>query len=67
MAAAHRMSSVVQHQEYSSDDPPSWFGYDSEGNPLEETQSRIQTRNYSELIVKESFSSDEESPDANLI
>ncbi|XP_052576932.1 dynein regulatory complex subunit 6 [Peromyscus californicus insignis] len=67
VAAAHRMSSVVQHQEYSSDDPPSWFGYDSEGNPLEETQSRIQTRNYSELIVKESFSSDEESPDANLI
>uniref|UniRef100_A0A287DAA7 F-box and leucine-rich repeat protein 13 n=1 Tax=Ictidomys tridecemlineatus TaxID=43179 RepID=A0A287DAA7_ICTTR len=34
MEAAHKMSSVVQHQEYSCSDPPSWFGYDGGGNPL---------------------------------
>ncbi|XP_051030769.1 dynein regulatory complex subunit 6 [Phodopus roborovskii] len=65
-AAAHRMSSVVQHQEYSSDNPPRWFGYDSEGNPLAGTHTRIHLRNYTELIVKEAFSSDEENPDSKL-
>ncbi|KAL6093673.1 hypothetical protein STEG23_015927, partial [Scotinomys teguina] len=66
-AAAYRMSSVVQHQEYSSDDPPSWFGYDSEGNPLAESQSKIQLKNSLELTVKDSFrSNDEGSPDSNL-
>ncbi|GAB1289431.1 Dynein regulatory complex subunit 6 [Apodemus speciosus] len=63
-AAAQKMSSVVQHQEYSSDNPPRWFGYDSEGNPLEAIHTRVQLRTYSEMIVKESFSSDEESPDS---
>ncbi|XP_028644999.1 dynein regulatory complex subunit 6 isoform X2 [Grammomys surdaster] len=63
-AAAQKMSSVVQHQEYSSDNPPSWFGYDSEGNPLESIHTKVQLRSYSELIVKESFSSDEEGPDS---
>ncbi|XP_057614534.1 dynein regulatory complex subunit 6 isoform X2 [Chionomys nivalis] len=66
VAAAHRMSAVVQHQEYSSGNPPRWFGYDSEGNPLAEPHSRMPVRNYSELIVKEAFSSDEESPDSNV-
>lgn len=60
------MSAVVQHQEYSSSNPPRWFGYDSEGNPLAEPHSRMPVRNYSELIVKEAFSSDEESPDSNV-
>ncbi|KAM5236427.1 F-box and leucine-rich repeat protein 13 [Ctenodactylus gundi] len=32
MEAAHRMSSIIQQQEYSCDDPPAWFGYDWEGN-----------------------------------
>ncbi|XP_075812434.1 F-box and leucine-rich repeat protein 13 [Microtus pennsylvanicus] len=65
-AAAHRMSAVVQHQEYSSSNPPRWFGYDSEGNPFAEPHSKMPVRNYSELIVKEAFSSDEESPDSNV-
>uniref|UniRef100_A0A8C6RPK8 F-box and leucine-rich repeat protein 13 n=1 Tax=Nannospalax galili TaxID=1026970 RepID=A0A8C6RPK8_NANGA len=62
VAAAHRMSSVVQQQEYSSDNPPQWFGYDSEGNLLTETQSKIQLKNTSELTIKESASNEEESP-----
>ncbi|CAO2617090.1 Dynein regulatory complex subunit 6 [Lemmus lemmus] len=61
-AAAHRMSAVVQHQEYSSGNPPRWFGYDSEGNPLAVTHRRTPVRNYSELTV----SSDEEGSDSNL-
>ncbi|XP_031235944.1 dynein regulatory complex subunit 6 [Mastomys coucha] len=64
LAAAQKMSSVVQHQEYNSDSPPRWFGYDSEGNPLEQIHTRVQVRTYSELIVKESYSSDEEGPDS---
>ncbi|XP_052029052.1 dynein regulatory complex subunit 6 [Apodemus sylvaticus] len=59
-AAAQKMSSVVQHQEYSFDNPPRWFGYDSDGNPLGAVHTRVQLRTYSEMIVKESFSSDEE-------
>lgn len=56
------MASVVQQQEYSSESPPSWFGYDSEGNPLEETHTKVKT--YSEMIVKESLSSDDETPNS---
>nr|AAI45293.1 F-box and leucine-rich repeat protein 13 [Mus musculus] len=63
-AAAQKMSSVVQHQEYNSDNPPHWFGYDSEGNPLDKIHSRVQLRTYSKLIVKEPFSIDEEDPDS---
>ncbi|XP_021019261.1 dynein regulatory complex subunit 6 isoform X2 [Mus caroli] len=63
-AAAQKMSSVVQHQEYSSDNPPHWFGYDSEGNPLDKIHSRVQLRTHSKLIVKEPFSIDEEDPDS---
>nr|XP_048289474.1 dynein regulatory complex subunit 6 isoform X1 [Myodes glareolus] len=66
VAAAHRMAAAVQHQEYSSGNPPRWFGYDSEGNPLAEPHSKVPIKNYSELIVKEAFSSDEENPDSNL-
>jgi F-box/leucine-rich repeat protein 13 len=44
------MSSVVQQQEYSSGDPPHWFGYDSNGTPLGD----------SDIIVKDSYSSEEE-------
>ncbi|XP_073921010.1 F-box and leucine-rich repeat protein 13 [Castor canadensis] len=50
MRAAQRMSSVVQQQEYSSGDPPHWFGYDSNGTPLGD----------SDIIVKDSYSSEEE-------
>ena len=32
------MSSIVQQQEYSPNDPPLWFGYDCEGKPLREQQ-----------------------------
>nr|XP_034357311.1 dynein regulatory complex subunit 6 isoform X2 [Arvicanthis niloticus] len=63
-AAAQKMSSAVQHQEYNSDNPPRWFGYDSEGNPLEAIHTRVQLRTYSKLIVKESFSSDDEGPNS---
>uniref|UniRef100_A0A8C2QPE6 F-box and leucine-rich repeat protein 13 n=1 Tax=Cricetulus griseus TaxID=10029 RepID=A0A8C2QPE6_CRIGR len=66
VAAAHKMSSVVQHQEYSSRNPPRWFGYDSDGNRLAETHHRMQLRKKTELLVKDTFSSDEESSDSNL-
>ncbi|XP_024413841.3 F-box and leucine-rich repeat protein 13 isoform X2 [Desmodus rotundus] len=36
--AAEKMSSIVQQQEYSPNDPPLWFGYDCEGKPLREQQ-----------------------------
>ncbi|XP_032762967.1 dynein regulatory complex subunit 6 isoform X2 [Rattus rattus] len=62
LTAAQKMSSVVQQQEYSSESPPSWFGYDSEGNPLEETHTKAKT--YSEMTVKESPSSEEETPNS---
>ncbi|XP_006834465.1 PREDICTED: F-box/LRR-repeat protein 13 [Chrysochloris asiatica] len=34
--AALRMSAFVQHQDYSPEDPPHWFGYDCEGKSLTE-------------------------------
>ncbi|XP_012505748.1 PREDICTED: F-box/LRR-repeat protein 13 [Propithecus coquereli] len=58
--AAHRMSSVVQQQEYSSNDPPRWFGYDCEGNPLTENQDRTPSKEVLELTLKESLLSSEE-------
>ncbi|KAB0376036.1 hypothetical protein FD755_012679 [Muntiacus reevesi] len=57
--AAMRMSSIVQHQEYSASDPPLWFGYDSEGKSRTEQQNT--SLKDSELTTKEStYSSEEE-------
>nr|XP_012602722.1 F-box/LRR-repeat protein 13 isoform X4 [Microcebus murinus] len=58
--AAHRMSSVVQQQEHSSDDPPRWFGYDGEGNRLAETEGRMPSKGVLELTLKDSLLSSEE-------
>uniref|UniRef100_A0A6I8N9W6 F-box domain-containing protein n=2 Tax=Ornithorhynchus anatinus TaxID=9258 RepID=A0A6I8N9W6_ORNAN len=33
-AAASKLSTRVLQQEYNTEDPPLWLGYDSEGNPL---------------------------------
>ncbi|XP_040268915.1 dynein regulatory complex subunit 6 [Bufo bufo] len=33
-AAVHKMESKYQNVEYSTDDPPPWFGYDRQGNLL---------------------------------
>ncbi|KAM5204503.1 F-box and leucine-rich repeat protein 13 [Hipposideros larvatus] len=58
--AAKKMSSVVQQQEYSSDDPPLWFGYDYKGEPLTE-QHDTTPRKDSESTRKDStYSSEEE-------
>ncbi|XP_055468567.1 dynein regulatory complex subunit 6 [Psammomys obesus] len=65
LVAANKMASEVQQQEYSSDDPPSWFGYDSQGNPLPSTPSK-QLKHPSDLLLKDTLSSDEESPDSRL-
>ncbi|XP_027782093.1 F-box and leucine-rich repeat protein 13 [Marmota flaviventris] len=60
MEAAHKMSSVVQHQEYSCSDPPSWFGYDGGGNPLN-VQYTKPFKGVPEVTVKDSeYSSTEE-------
>ncbi|KAB0343775.1 hypothetical protein FD754_020701 [Muntiacus muntjak] len=57
--AAIRMSSIVQHQEYSASDPPLWFGYDSEGKSRTEQQNT--SLKDSELTTKEStYNSEEE-------
>ncbi|KAG5210260.1 hypothetical protein JEQ12_015454 [Ovis aries] len=56
--AALRMSSLVQHQEYSASNPPLWFGYDSEGKSLTEQQNT--SLKDSELTMKESTYSNEE-------
>lgn len=54
------MSSVVQQQEYSSDDPPLWFGYDCKGEPLTEQHATMPHQD-SELTGKEStYSSEKE-------
>lgn len=65
LMAAKKMASEVQQQEYNSDDPPSWFGYDSQGNPLPSTPSK-QLKHPSDLLLKDTFSSDEESLDSRL-
>uniref|UniRef100_A0A671F5B7 F-box and leucine rich repeat protein 13 n=1 Tax=Rhinolophus ferrumequinum TaxID=59479 RepID=A0A671F5B7_RHIFE len=58
--AAEKMSSMVQEQEYSPYDPPSWFGYDSQGEPLTEKQDGTPFQD-SDLTMKEStYSSEEE-------
>ncbi|XP_038597415.1 dynein regulatory complex subunit 6 isoform X2 [Tachyglossus aculeatus] len=33
-AAASKLSNRVRQQEYNTEDPPPWLGYDAEGNPL---------------------------------
>nr|XP_019600096.1 PREDICTED: F-box/LRR-repeat protein 13 [Rhinolophus sinicus] len=58
--AAEKMSSMVQEQEYSPYDPPSWFGYDYQGEPLTEQQDGTPLQD-SDLTMKEStYSSEEE-------
>ncbi|XP_011363511.1 F-box/LRR-repeat protein 13 [Pteropus vampyrus] len=57
--AAMKMSSIVQQQEYSPNDPPLWFGYDCKGKPLLEQQDTTQLKG-SELSVKESTYSNEQ-------
>ena len=47
------MSSIVQQQEYSPNDPPLWFGRDCEGKPLQEQQDIAPLKD-TELTVKES-------------
>ncbi|XP_010944964.1 dynein regulatory complex subunit 6 isoform X2 [Camelus ferus] len=59
MKAAKKMSSIVQHQEHSSADPPLWFGYDWEGKPLTEQQDTTPFKDL-ELTMKESTYSSEE-------
>ncbi|XP_064145976.1 F-box and leucine-rich repeat protein 13 isoform X2 [Loxodonta africana] len=59
--AAVRMSNLVQHQEYSPEDPPHWFGYDSEGKPLTEQYKMTTLKDDLDLTFKDSmFSSEEE-------
>ncbi|XP_058153954.1 F-box and leucine-rich repeat protein 13 isoform X1 [Dasypus novemcinctus] len=61
MEAAVRMSSVVQQQEYNSDDPPHWFGYDFEGKPLTEQNNITTLKDNVELTVNEArYGSEEE-------
>ncbi|MBZ3887113.1 F-box/LRR-repeat protein 13 [Sciurus carolinensis] len=59
MEAAHKMSSVVQQQEYSCSDPPRWFGYDCYGRPLNDQHIKP-LKEVPEIIVKESEYSIEE-------
>lgn len=55
------MSSIVQQQEYSPNDPPLWFGYDFEGKPLPEQQNITPLKKDLEVTVQEStYSSEEE-------
>ncbi|KAM4874604.1 F-box and leucine-rich repeat protein 13 isoform 2-T2 [Thomomys bottae] len=58
MREAQRMSSTVQQQEYSSSDPPHWFGYDSNGKPLKGHGSSVSLKGQSD--GKESYSSEDE-------
>ncbi|KAM6152000.1 LOW QUALITY PROTEIN: F-box and leucine-rich repeat protein 13 [Erethizon dorsatum] len=57
--AALRMSSVVQQQEYSSDDPPHWFGYNWEGKTLTEYQAPMAVKDDASFLVEESPDSEE--------
>lgn len=50
---------MVQEQEYSPYDPPSWFGYDYQGEPLTEQQDGTPLQD-SDLTTKESTHSSEE-------
>lgn len=54
------MSSKVQQQEYNSNDPPRWFGYDREGDPLKELDNVTPSKGASELTVEKSTYSSEE-------
>lgn len=54
------MSSKVQQQEYNSNDPPRWFGYDREGDPLTELDNVTPSKGASELTVEKSTYSSEE-------
>ncbi|XP_023363192.1 F-box/LRR-repeat protein 13 [Otolemur garnettii] len=61
--AALKMSSIVQQQEYSSNDPPRWFGYDSEGKTLkvnQEMKPPKSSQDAGEMTVKRSIVSNEE-------
>ncbi|XP_054093816.1 F-box and leucine-rich repeat protein 13 isoform X13 [Callithrix jacchus] len=59
--AAERMSSKVQQQEYNSNDPPRWFRYDREGNPLTQPENITSSKGHLELTVEKStYSSEEE-------
>ncbi|XP_032132274.1 dynein regulatory complex subunit 6 isoform X9 [Sapajus apella] len=59
--AAERMSSKVQQQEYNSNDPPHWFGYDRAGNPLTQPDNITSSKGSLELTVEKStYSSEEE-------
>ncbi|XP_064239208.1 F-box and leucine-rich repeat protein 13 [Aotus nancymaae] len=59
--AAERMPSKVQQQEYNSNDPPHWFGYDREGNPLTQPDNITSSKEHLELTVEKStYSSEEE-------
>ncbi|XP_077012099.1 F-box and leucine-rich repeat protein 13 isoform X3 [Tamandua tetradactyla] len=60
MEAAIRMSSVVQQQEYSPDDPPHWFGYDFEGNSLTQQYNMTTVKDKVELTTKEAIYGSEE-------
>ncbi|XP_023580075.1 F-box/LRR-repeat protein 13 isoform X2 [Octodon degus] len=50
--AALRMSSVVQQQEHSCEDPPQWFGYDWEGKPLMEDQALTTAKDDANYTVR---------------
>ncbi|XP_054415588.1 F-box and leucine-rich repeat protein 13 isoform X3 [Pongo abelii] len=58
--AAQRMSSKVQQQEYNSNDPPRWFGYDREGNRVTELDNITSSKGASELTVEKSTYSSED-------
>uniref|UniRef100_A0A2I2ZRY8 F-box and leucine rich repeat protein 13 n=1 Tax=Gorilla gorilla gorilla TaxID=9595 RepID=A0A2I2ZRY8_GORGO len=58
--AAQRMSSKVQQQEYNTNDPPRWFGYDREGNPVTDLDNITSSKGALELTVKKSTYSSED-------
>ncbi|XP_077603081.1 F-box and leucine-rich repeat protein 13 isoform X3 [Crocuta crocuta] len=60
MEAAKRMSSKVQQQEYNPNDPPLWFGYDYEGNPLTEQHEITPLKNVEWTVTESAYSSEEE-------
>lgn len=54
------MSSKVQQQEYNPNDPPLWFGYDYEGNPLTEQHEITPLKNVEWTVTESAYSSEEE-------
>ncbi|XP_069852419.1 F-box and leucine-rich repeat protein 13 isoform X5 [Dipodomys merriami] len=60
MREAQRMSSKVQQQEYSSNDPPHWFGYDSNGKLLTGHHGNLPFKGHSEAKMKDLYSSEDE-------